>query len=98
MAAGRAVVLGIDGVIREVVERARAGVFFPPGDAGALADAVRGLMDAPDQACIMGERGRAAVCAEFDRRRHAEAFERLLRELVPAGVPAAAPARRPATA
>jgi len=83
MAAGRPVVLGIDGVIREVVERARAGVFVAPGDAGALAGAVRRLMDAPEEARAMGLRGRAAVCAEFDRRTQAADFEALLRELVP---------------
>jgi glycosyltransferase involved in cell wall biosynthesis len=83
MAAGRPVLLGIDGVIREVVERARAGVFVAPGDAGALAHAVRRLMDSPEDARTMGMRGRAAVCAEFDRRRQAADFEVLLRELVP---------------
>ena len=31
MAAGRPVILAIDGVIREVVEKAEAGVFVPSG-------------------------------------------------------------------
>jgi glycosyltransferase involved in cell wall biosynthesis len=83
MAAGRPVVLGIDGVIRDVVERARAGIFVAPGDAGALAAAVRRLMESPDEARAMGTRGRAAVCAGFDRRTQAADFERLLRELAP---------------
>jgi glycosyltransferase involved in cell wall biosynthesis len=83
MAAGRPVLLGIDGVIREVVERARAGIAVAPGDATALAAAVRRLMGSPEEARAMGERGRAAVCADFDRRRQAADFERLLCELVP---------------
>ena len=37
MAAGRPVILAIDGVIRQVVEQAEAGVFVSPGDASALA-------------------------------------------------------------
>ncbi len=43
MAAGRPVVLAIDGVIRQVIEEAGAGVFVPPGDAAALAAAIRRL-------------------------------------------------------
>jgi glycosyltransferase involved in cell wall biosynthesis len=82
MAAGRPVLLAIDGVIREVVERARAGIFIPPGDAGALAAGVRRLMSSPSEAQAMGRRGRAAVCAEFDRWKQAADFERLLPELM----------------
>ena len=37
MAAGRPVILAIDGVIRQVIEEAGAGVFVPPGDPAALA-------------------------------------------------------------
>ena len=40
MAAGRAVVLAIDGVIREVVEAAQCGYFVEPGNASALANAI----------------------------------------------------------
>lgn len=98
MAAGRPVVLGIDGVIREVVERAGAGVCFSPGDARGLAAAVRCSMEAPDEARAMGARGRAAVCAEFDRRYQAADFERLLRELVPETASDAVCARRTAEA
>ncbi|HKJ26133.1 MAG TPA: glycosyltransferase family 4 protein, partial [Anaerolineales bacterium] len=41
MAAGRPVLLAIDGVIREVVEAGEAGLFVPPGDPAALAAAIR---------------------------------------------------------
>lgn len=37
MAAGRPTILGIDGVIRDVVEASGGGVFFTPGDDEALA-------------------------------------------------------------
>jgi len=87
MAAGRPVVLGIDGVIREVVEQARAGVFFAPGDGAALAAAVERMMHDPAETRAMGMRGRAAVCAHFDRRTQAADFERLLHELTSAPVP-----------
>ena len=50
MAAGRPVVLAIDGVIREVVEAAGCGEFVQPGDPQALAGAVRRLAADPDRA------------------------------------------------
>jgi glycosyltransferase involved in cell wall biosynthesis len=87
MAAGRPVLLAIDGVIRQVVERAGSGIFVPPGDAAALGAGVRRLMSSPAQARVMGERGRACVCAEFDRERQAMDFERVLHELVVAEAP-----------
>jgi glycosyltransferase involved in cell wall biosynthesis len=43
MAAGRPVILAIDGVIREVVEEAQAGLFVPPGNPIALAAAIQEL-------------------------------------------------------
>ncbi len=81
MAAGRAVLLGIDGVIRDVVEEANAGRFFPPGDPDALAAAVVASMRERDETRAMGQRGRAAVCARFDRRVHAAQIETLFAEL-----------------
>src|SRR5262249_21038460 len=98
MAAGRPVLLAIDGVIRDVVEDARAGIFVPPGDASALSAAVRRLMTAPDEARAMGGGGRAAGSARLERGRQAEDFERLLRELVPAAAPESAWRRRTAAA
>jgi glycosyltransferase involved in cell wall biosynthesis len=82
MAAGRPVLLQIDGVIRQVVEESRAGLFVPPGDAHALATSVRQMMDRPDAAREMGRRGRKAVCERFDRRLQGEQLEALLTELV----------------
>ncbi len=98
MAAGRPVLLAIDGVIRDVVERAGAGLFVLPGDGPTLAEAVRHLLHAPDEGRAMGARGRAAVCAGFDRRQHAADFERLLGELVPPAAPQEAWPRRTAEA
>ena len=82
MAAGRAVLLGIDGVIREVVDDARAGIFVRPGDGDALAHAVRSLMDAPQEVRAMGERGHAVVCQRFARQVHGRQLDTLLRGLV----------------
>ncbi len=82
MAAGRPVVLAIDGVIRKVVEEARAGVAVPPGNARALADAVRSLADDPSAARKMGARGRKVVERDFGREEQAQEMERLMREML----------------
>ncbi len=81
MAAGRPVALAISGVIRAVVEEAGAGVWVPPGDAAALAEAIRSLADDPELRREMGRRGRRYLEAHFDRAalaaRLAELFESL---------------------
>src|SRR5438128_3936942 len=81
MAAGRPTILAIDGVIRRVVETARAGVFVPPGDDGALADAVLALNADRQLAAEMGRNGRAYVVEHFDRGQQANDFVALLRRL-----------------
>jgi len=79
MAAGRPIVLAVDGPIREVVEGARAGFAVPPGDPVALADAVRRLAADRAAAREMGRRGRSYVEAHFDRSVLARSLEETLR-------------------
>jgi glycosyltransferase involved in cell wall biosynthesis len=67
MAAGKPVLLAIDGVIRTVVEQASAGVFVPPGDPQALAAAITNLAYEPNTARVMGQRGRKYIEDHFDR-------------------------------
>jgi lipopolysaccharide/colanic/teichoic acid biosynthesis glycosyltransferase len=78
MAAGRPTVLAIDGVIRQVVETARAGVFVPPGDDAALAETVLALSADRQPVIEMGRRARAYVVEHFDRRQQANDFVALL--------------------
>jgi len=78
MAAGRPVLCAIDGVIREVIETAHAGLFVPPGDPSALAIAVLKLSSQPDQSREMGLHGRKYVEQYFDRRVIADSMENLL--------------------
>lgn len=80
MAAGRPVILAIEGVIREVVEQAQAGLCVPPGDPQALAAAVRRLVDQPELGHQMGHRGRAYVQEHFDRQVVALRLEAILRD------------------
>ena len=79
LAAGKPVVLAIDGVIREVVDRAEAGIFVTPGDAGALAGAIARLAADPQSGIAMGRRGQDYVRQHFNRRDHGELFTSVLR-------------------
>jgi glycosyltransferase involved in cell wall biosynthesis len=67
MAAGKPVLLAIDGVIREVVERAGCGLFVRAGDPVALADTIRLLVADPPRARAMGMKGREYVHEHFSR-------------------------------
>ncbi len=68
MAAGRPTVLAIDGAIRQVIDAAEGGVFVPPGDPDALAEAVGDLADNPERCQQMGQSARAYVEGHFERR------------------------------
>jgi glycosyltransferase involved in cell wall biosynthesis len=82
MAAGRPVVLAIDGVIRDVVENAGAGIPVTPGDAVALAQAIRTLASDRVTAHAMGMAGRRCVEEEYDRPVLAEKLGQLLEGMV----------------
>lgn len=80
LAAGRAVVLAIDGAIRQVVEDADAGVFVQPGDPLALASTLRQLADQPARVRQMGASGRAYLETHFERAALAGQLEAVLLE------------------
>ena len=81
MAAGRPVVLAIDGVIREVVEKGQGGIFIPPGNAEALAEGILTLASDPEQCAQMRVNGRKYVEAHFDRIQQAQEFEHMVTSL-----------------
>jgi glycosyltransferase involved in cell wall biosynthesis len=81
MAAGRPTILAIDGVIRQVVEAAGGGVFVPPGDDAALAEAVLSLSHDRQRAVAMGQAARAYVVENFDRHQQAAQFLELVQWL-----------------
>ncbi len=83
MAAGLPVLLAIDGVIRDVVEAAGCGIFIPPGNAKALAEASIKLACDPDLRRTMGGRGRTYLERHFDRRHLGERFRKLVEEMLP---------------
>ena len=82
MAAGKPTLLGIDGVIRKVIEDAQGGIFVPPGDDQALADAVRRLYQDPELVEQMGASARQYVAEHFRREDHARRLETVFGKLV----------------
>lgn len=84
MAAGRPVLLAIDGVIREVVEAAGGGLFVQPSDPAALANAIRQLKSDPESARAMGRAGRKHIedfyPIELQARRFEQVFQSVIKE------------------
>lgn len=81
MAAGRPVLLAIDGVIRQVVEAAGAGIFIPPGSSTALASGIIALANDPESGRRMGNSGRLYVEQHFNRLELASQLVKIMEEM-----------------
>lgn len=81
MACALPVVATAVGGTPEVVDRGAAAVLVPPGDPGALADALLGVLGDPARARALGERARARVDARFSMRTMAGAYGDLYEEI-----------------
>ncbi len=84
MGAGRAMVIGVDGEARALVEGAGAGVYVEPEDAKALSTAIMNLQAAPEHCEAMGRRGRQFVEAHFSRTALARQYLEVLQTVVSA--------------
>lgn len=82
MAAGKPVILAIDGVIREEVENAQAGIFVPPGNPEALANTIKSLNNNHQMCKEMGESGRNYVEEYYDREKLADQLAIIMEQLV----------------
>lgn len=78
MAAGRPVLLAIDGVIRQVVEDAEAGLFVQPENPEDIARGVLLLAEDAELRMRMGKNGRQRVEQQFERSEQARELERVL--------------------
>jgi glycosyltransferase involved in cell wall biosynthesis len=78
MAAGKPIILAIQGVIQEVIEETQSGICVSPGDAPAIANAILKLASHPVQSHEMGLRGRRYIETHFDRAVLADQLERIL--------------------
>ncbi len=79
MASGLPVIATSVGGNVELVQHRRNGLLVPPDDAGAIAAAVRELMESPAFAATLGSEARASVESRFSFERMVSAFEHLYR-------------------
>ncbi len=82
MAASLPVVATEVGGIPELVRHGENGLLVPPADAGALARAIETLLDDPEKAARMGQRGRKIVQERFTLDRKITETERLCLSLL----------------
>ncbi|MDK1028487.1 MAG: glycosyltransferase, partial [Anaerolineae bacterium] len=82
MAAGRPIVLAIDGVIREMVEAADCGIFAEPGNSFALAESIMKMVANRESARKMGLKGRAYLESHFSRAVIGGKLVKLLEEMI----------------
>jgi glycosyltransferase involved in cell wall biosynthesis len=67
MAMAKPVILGVDGEARELVESAKAGIFYEPENEDQLQSAILTLFSDTRQCKLMGEHGRKFVEKHHDR-------------------------------
>jgi glycosyltransferase involved in cell wall biosynthesis len=68
-------------VIREVIEKAQAGVFCPPGNPESLASAIQKLSQDPQSVQSMGNCGREYIEAHFDRAALGERLAKIIESM-----------------
>lgn len=82
MAVGKPILLAIDGVIRDVVESAKCGLFCQPGNPQAFADTVIRMYNERDQMEKMGSYGKKYLEQNFDRMIIAKDFANIISGMI----------------
>jgi len=83
MSCGRATLLAIDGVARELVTNdAKAGVYAEPENPEELAEKIRWMADHQDEVKEMGVRGRRFVEENFSRSALAQRYLDVMKEVI----------------
>ena len=81
MGSARAVILGVRGESKDILERAGAGLAVPPEDTDALAKAIIDMADDPDRCRTMGVSGRRFVENHYNRDALAQEMLSILEEV-----------------
>ena len=82
MSCARPVILGVDGIAREILDNAQAGIYVEPGNVAALANAISHLASSPAHCNILGQNGRKHILAHFSRKQTAQEYISLLQEIL----------------
>lgn len=82
MASGTPIIASNSPGQAEVVRAEECGVVFPPGDARAMCDAVRRIVDDPDAAEAMGRRGREGALARHSWAERSDRTNRVLERII----------------
>ena len=82
MAAGKPIVLAIDGVIREVVRNSNCGIFCQPGNPQEMSETILKLYQDPGSARKKGLNGQRYLAEHFDRAKIATDFLDRIQETV----------------
>ncbi len=82
MCAGLPVVSTRVGGIPELVMDGQTGILVPPGDEGALAAAIKILVESPKLCRQMGDTGRTVVCSEFSIDKMVRQTEAVYRDVI----------------
>lgn len=85
MAAGKPIILAIDGVIRDVVESADCGIFCEPGNPHSVANTIIKMYRNRSKLDKIGKRGKAYLERNFNRMIIAKDFSELIEEMVGTG-------------
>jgi len=82
MGAGLAIVATPVGAIPEIIENGKTGILVPPGDANALATAIRRLLENPSFRSRIGRAADQYHAKHLDIRKYADALVNIWREAI----------------
>lgn len=82
MSCARAVILGVDGQARQIVEKAGAGLVIEPENADELRSAIEKLAADGELGDTLGQKGREYILQNFSRARTAEKYIAVLEGVV----------------
>jgi glycosyltransferase involved in cell wall biosynthesis len=83
MVAGKAIVASTTAGIPEAIVNGKEGLLVPPGDAAALADAIKLLLTDADRRAVFARAAAARACEEFTVRVMSERYEKLYAGVTP---------------
>jgi glycosyltransferase involved in cell wall biosynthesis len=82
MACGRPVILGVNGQARQVLDKAKAGIFVEPEDPAALTQAVIHLYNDANLRKVLGHNGRHYILENLTRKQTAKMYMSVLEEVI----------------